>query len=77
MHPSNPISDDVLSPTKIRNLAGSQLRNMAVKEPGGRIPGNGKYGLVSFTSVEVLALASRESMRWDCSTSGAKGPWGM
>lgn len=73
-HPINPISDDVLSPTKSKNLAGSQLRKRAMNAPGKRKPGNGKYGVVSFTSVAVFVFASKESNKCDCSVSGVNGP---
>lgn len=69
--PMRPTSDEVLSPTNKRNLVCSQPRRTVVKAPGGRMPGNGRYGVMSLISCTVLALESKTMMRCVCSTSGA------
>ena len=48
--PMRPMSEEVLSPTNNKNLLQPQLRNVRVKAPGGRIPGNGRYGVRSLIS---------------------------
>jgi hypothetical protein len=74
--PMTPISDEELSPTMRMNFVGSQFLRTTVNGPGGRIPGDGKYGVVSLTSDVVFLFLSTDRTICVCSVSGLKGPRG-
>lgn len=54
--PTAPISDEVLSPTNNNVFAGSHPRIHKMNAPGGRNPGEGKYGGENFKFVQNLSL---------------------
>jgi hypothetical protein len=74
--PITPISDEELSPTRRMNFAGSQFLRTTVNDPGGRIPGDGKYGVVSLMSEHVFLFLSTDRIICVCSASGLNGPGG-
>ena len=76
VQPNNPISEEVPSPTKRRNLEGSQCRSTTLNESGGRRPGYGRYGDDSFTSVSVFVFESNDRSTCVCSDSAVRASTG-
>jgi hypothetical protein len=72
-YPTAPISDEVLSPTNNNVFAGSHPRIHKMNAPGGRNPGEGKYGEENFKFCAEFVFASRETWKCVCSTSGLRG----
>jgi hypothetical protein len=58
--PITPMSDEELSPTRRMTFVGSQFFRTTVNDPGGRIPGDGKYGVVNLTSEAMFLVLSTD-----------------